>query len=106
LFPLTIRLPRRSPLLPYTTLFRSNRAWSASLAATFAACECRTIFDRADAARRLARELGRTAGSCRGSLRRWLHAAGSRAQCRARSEEHTSELQSRGHLVCRLLLEK
>src|SRR5439155_7714452 len=26
--------------------------------------------------------------------------------CRARSEEHTSELQSRGHLVCRLLLEK
>src|SRR5207253_11175111 len=30
----------------------------------------------------------------------------SRLACRARSEEHTSELQSRGHLVCRLLLEK
>src|SRR5439155_17514007 len=29
-----------------------------------------------------------------------------RCRCRARSEEHTSELQSRGHLVCRLLLEK
>src|SRR5439155_24062584 len=29
-----------------------------------------------------------------------------RRSCRARSEEHTSELQSRGHLVCRLLLEK
>src|SRR5690625_5804256 len=30
----------------------------------------------------------------------------SRGACDARSEEHTSELQSRGHLVCRLLLEK
>src|SRR5207253_7198996 len=29
-----------------------------------------------------------------------------RCKCRIRSEEHTSELQSRGHLVCRLLLEK
>src|SRR5439155_26211830 len=35
------------------------------------------------------------------------HVAGSSfASCCARSEEHTSELQSRGHLVCRLLLEK
>src|SRR5207253_6921797 len=33
-------------------------------------------------------------------------ALGGRAGCRSRSEEHTSELQSRGHLVCRLLLEK
>src|SRR5690625_5623746 len=32
--------------------------------------------------------------------------AGSRQTCASRSEEHTSELQSRGHLVCRLLLEK
>src|SRR5690625_6191349 len=33
-------------------------------------------------------------------------AAAGKARCAARSEEHTSELQSRGHLVCRLLLEK
>src|SRR5690625_6583135 len=33
-------------------------------------------------------------------------ALGERIQAQARSEEHTSELQSRGHLVCRLLLEK
>src|SRR5690625_6430229 len=33
-------------------------------------------------------------------------AAGRRGRGRLRSEEHTSELQSRGHLVCRLLLEK
>src|SRR5215510_16502399 len=32
--------------------------------------------------------------------------SGSRAPAHSRSEEHTSELQSRGHLVCRLLLEK
>src|SRR5690625_7019932 len=39
----------------------------------------------------------------------WLHVQGYRGShviIRARSEEHTSELQSRGHLVCRLLLEK
>src|SRR5690625_6365410 len=39
----------------------------------------------------------------------YFTAAGNTAQpqcCKVRSEEHTSELQSRGHLVCRLLLEK
>src|SRR5690625_6341056 len=35
-----------------------------------------------------------------------LHSNGTSHTCRPRSEEHTSELQSRGHLVCRLLLEK
>src|SRR2546422_5611706 len=37
---------------------------------------------------------------------RWLRCAGRWLPCRTRSEEHTSELQSRLHLVCRLLLEK
>src|SRR5690625_6298609 len=36
----------------------------------------------------------------------WIGATGSAAEVEGRSEEHTSELQSRGHLVCRLLLEK
>src|SRR6266699_6888791 len=36
----------------------------------------------------------------------WICACGSRCTRRLRSEEHTSELQSRPHLVCRLLLEK
>src|SRR5690625_6514145 len=35
-----------------------------------------------------------------------IYIGGARRQSGARSEEHTSELQSRGHLVCRLLLEK
>src|SRR5690625_2255638 len=39
------------------------------------------------------------------ALEEWVHVA-SRQLHAARSEEHTSELQSRGHLVCRLLLEK
>src|SRR5439155_25165616 len=38
--------------------------------------------------------------------RRGVHPRGAAVRSGARSEEHTSELQSRGHLVCRLLLEK
>src|SRR5207253_8173754 len=37
-------------------------------------------------------------------LLQWPRAHPGRSDCRGRSEEHTSELQSRGHLVCRLLL--
>src|SRR5215217_6501967 len=60
-----IRRPPRSPLFPYTTLFRSRWPWP----------------------------------------NRWSPCSGSWAG-RPRSEEHTSELQSRQYLVCRLLLEK
>src|SRR3712207_8793273 len=82
-----IRRPPRSTLFPYTTLFRS-----ASL----------PVRDRARApsdvglliiAASLDRPWGRRTWA--GSRDRWL-----------RSEEHTSELQSRQYLVCRLLLEK
>src|SRR5690625_7076277 len=69
----------RSTLFPYTTLFRS--------------------FGTADDAKR-------GGGTYRG---RASHQRVWDSQCEARprrSEEHTSELQSRGHLVCRLLLEK
>src|SRR5258708_24054695 len=45
--------------------------------------------------------------NARSTLPRWLQLAGDRGNVlRARSEEHTSELQSPDHLVCRLLLEK
>src|SRR5438067_5908331 len=77
-----IRRPPRSTLFPYTTLFRS---------AGFGGCADGT---RAFLCRR------RTAARCRAG------AAPHRAAVRRRSEEHTSELQSRFDLVCRLLLEK
>src|SRR3989442_3228702 len=77
-FFLMIRRPPRSTLFPYTTLFRSVRP---------------------DAWWRM-RDLP---GLCAYSRRRGdIHGAGGDR----RSEEHTSELQSRPHLVCRLLLEK
>src|SRR3989442_8153248 len=79
-----IRRPPRSTLFPYTTLFRSRAS-------------------RPAAARR------RDSTSCR-----WSRSSPAPTSPRAapssslasRSEEHTSELQSRPHLVCRLLLEK
>src|SRR5260221_5200875 len=75
-----IRRPPRSTLFPYTTLFRSGAAmWR------------RKANERgADRASRLARAAALSA----------------RAERCARSEEHTSELQSHSDLVCRLLLEK
>src|SRR5690625_6584947 len=76
-----MRPPPSSPLFPYTTLFRSSRA-----------------------AGTLGGQRSGRSGRGGGSVRR-PH-SGSRWRGRARSEEHTSELQSRGHLVCRLLLEK
>src|SRR2546422_8437297 len=76
-----IRRPPRSTLFPYTTLFRSCTP-------TTATARPHTP-SRARSARR---ECSRRDRGLRGS--------------RPRSEEHTSELQSRLHLVCRLLLEK
>src|SRR2546422_6404983 len=84
-----IRRPPRSTLFPYTTLFRSPTV--------------RPILE--DEARVLARQPGLHLGAVR------LEAGANRAEveawlARKRSEEHTSELQSRLHLVCRLLLVK
>src|SRR5215813_15279079 len=75
-FFLMIRRPPRSTLFPYTTLFRSP------VPSARRAPACRPSRHRSGCTARL--------GRC---------------VCR-RSEEHTSELQSRPHLVCRLLLEK
>src|SRR2546422_7669483 len=79
-FFLMIRRPPRSTLFPYTTLFRSRAAAKGA---------------------RLPQGHPQQAGDGEGDRRR-------RGDLREvdRSEEHTSELQSRLHLVCRLLLEK
>src|SRR5947208_9262913 len=73
-----IRRPPRSTLFPYTTLFRSRDRWELSI---------------------------RWARRCE---RGWSDQRGRAVEQRRsdRSEEHTSELQSPDHLVCRLLLEK
>src|SRR5689334_24704855 len=89
-----IRRPSRSTLFPYTTLFRS-RAQERAEHDVLSAC-----------ARRLS--LVRSAPACRALCSRsGTVCAGADGQAPGdRSEEHTSELQSQFHLVCRLLLEK
>src|SRR3989442_9442081 len=87
-----IRRPPRSTLFPYTTLFRSPACADVS---SYQGTEC-TIGTLSSPER--AWRAGRTACGI---------GRGSRVRNRdRRSEEHTSELQSRPHLVCRLLLEK
>src|SRR3712207_9445518 len=87
-FFLMIRRPPRSTLFPYTTLFRSAHEQGVDVEVT---------------------ELGqqrRSPERARGALSQQM-LAGCRPQLfDDRSEEHTSELQSRQYLVCRLLLEK
>src|SRR2546429_3430480 len=82
-----IRRPPRSTLFPYTTLFRSHASGKRRTQA-------------AGARRRSRRRRASRNGLGRGGCERRLA-----PRCE-RSEEHTSELQSRLHLVCRLLLEK
>src|SRR3712207_8348419 len=96
-----IRRPPRSTLFPYTTLFRSPLSdarplrlpgelvrVSPSKVEQFDRCPLRWLLETAAGGGR-----GPTASTALGTL---VH----------RSEEHTSELQSRQYLVCRLLLEK
>src|SRR2546422_4447446 len=86
-----IRRPPRSTLFPYTTLFRSmavdlgrwHFAWPAAAK----------------------RPPGMPAADSGKYIVRWVNDSGHWFMAQ-RSEEHTSELQSRLHLVCRLLLEK
>src|SRR3712207_6866018 len=91
-----IRRPPRSTLFPYTTLFRSQR----SLLLTG---QPRQVGE-------VATSLGATALHQRQHLQHSVvHGPGEPGSLgldRLRSEEHTSELQSRQYLVCRLLLEK
>src|SRR5687768_17795751 len=84
-----LRSPPASTLFPYTTLFRSPRSFEfyrGSLGPWFPTCPVK----------------GHCCPSSRGTVRCYDCLRPSRS----RSEEHTSELQSRLHLVCRPLLEK
>src|SRR5258707_8407295 len=78
-----IRRPPRSTLFPYTTLFRSSSVG---------------VLDQSCFATR--RRTGSTSGSASSAI------CTVPFRLARRSEEHTSELQSRQYLVCRLLLEK
>src|SRR3712207_7027200 len=85
-----IRRPPRSTLFPYTTLFRSKPAL--------------VLVCVPSASGRACSDPGPSGRS--GVAMFSLHPEPSAERVAARSEEHTSELQSRQYLVCRLLLEK
>src|SRR5206468_9133197 len=94
---LLIRPPPKSTLFPYTTLFRSGRR-----STNFCSIRCSSLAQRgaASASRRM---------HSRSKLAWYattLHPPTGGGGAALRSEEHTSELQSRSDLVCRLLLEK
>src|SRR3712207_7879909 len=97
-----IRRPPRSTLFPYTTLFRS--AAGAGRQHRQAILEVGDEPDVGMAGQHLVDERGARAAV---GDHEDEHEAGVRARAHdSRSEEHTSELQSRQYLVCRLLLEK
>src|SRR3712207_7476187 len=93
-FFLMIRRPPRSTLFPYTTLFRSSSATTARCCPTRPSCSSRP------------RSSSTRGSSCSRTRRTTRCSPGAWPTSAARSEEHTSELQSRQYLVCRLLLEK
>src|SRR3989442_11330504 len=88
-----IRRPPRSTLFPYTTLFRSFVRYDFVLKENIGVSQVDALGDEARVREEARRSL---ADSVAARLARGYD----------RSEEHTSELQSRPHLVCRLLLEK
>src|SRR2546429_6430293 len=96
-----IRRPPRSTLFPYTTLFRSTRRWDVRAEGSIfeVLTKSQGDFDRIRANAALLNvgaQVFRTA----------IRPAATGNHLDDRSEEHTSELQSRLHLVCRLLLEQ
>src|SRR3712207_7922763 len=96
LFFLMIRRPPRSTLFPYTTLFRSDDERAERLAR-----EADEVADKCAELRHDPDILGRYV-----EFQRKAGVVGEADTLKLRSEEHTSELQSRQYLVCRLLLEK
>src|SRR5258708_25488421 len=88
-----IRRPPRSTLFPYTTLFRSQK----QVAACLDCCVRPRLVSRGD---------GHGGAVVQRQINGVAERQGFRRAIDLRSEEHTSELQSPDHLVCRLLLEK
>src|SRR3712207_9010648 len=96
-----IRRPPRSTLFPYTTLFRSYAKRVEELNSKKSTAGLTN--DEQDELAQLQRELRRITGLGGRTRKRPGPSENART---SRSEEHTSELQSRQYLVCRLLLEK
>src|SRR3712207_7975674 len=95
-----IRRPPRSTLFPYTTLFRSTLAGhTAAVSALAFSPDGKTLVSCGQDGLLRAWEAGT------GQVKYQVATAGNWDRA-LRSEEHTSELQSRQYLVCRLLLEK
>src|SRR5690606_39711387 len=101
------RLPRRPPrptLFPYTTLFRSPTSRYGSALADVRGVQGASGDHEQSATERSSPEMARKKKDKK--RRRWSTVDTLLLGAVGRSEEHTSELQSRENLVCRLLLEK
>src|SRR3712207_8430304 len=96
-----IRRPPRSTLFPYTTLFRSEHlmTWDPEVASTIKAATVHHTADSNNYTAAQVPDMMRAIYRYQAVDRGW-------GDIGYRSEEHTSELQSRQYLVCRLLLEK
>src|SRR5690606_41596779 len=97
LFLLTIRRPPRSPLFPYTTLFRSESNCFLSFSQVVTNSSWLLEISGISPSSKVFMSILNSTDNRSFKLLRSI--------CK-RSEEHTSELQSRENLVCRLLLEK
>src|SRR5207253_5466052 len=104
---LSLRLAPPNPtLFPYTTLFRSRDATSAATGQNDRAVDYEVEITLDKPPTDIRPDLSATARIVTDTRKHALSIPIIALTVRERSEEHTSELQSRGHLVCRLLLEK
>src|SRR5207244_11400259 len=103
-FSRSARRPPTFTLFPYTTLFRSAQmahdGFARAIAPVHTPVDGDTIFALATGARTGAADVGQIGALAADAM------ADAIVRAARRSEEHTSELQSPDHLVCRLLLEK
>src|SRR5207253_10672120 len=100
----TTQRPPRYTLFPYTTLFRSLRGMGGTVPPLPDSDRGRGASRPGASGQPRGRDAGTPAVAV--STHRAMTPESMAGAIEARSEEHTSELQSRGHLVCRLLLEK
>src|SRR3989449_5358838 len=101
-----IRRPPRSTLFPYTTLFRSRDIGAVAAEADGALQELHQGVELVGDLVNATAEVSRSQAQRLAELAQSLQQVAAISSTSSRSEEHTSELQSRLHLVCRLLLEK